>query len=124
MNLENAVTALAALAQLSRLAIFRLLVIAGADGMSVGKIAEELALPSATLSFHMKELSHAGLIQGKQEGKFVYYRAQFGEMNELLAFLVEQCCDGSGACGLEMPASADETLALRVSARSKRSLDV
>jgi DNA-binding transcriptional ArsR family regulator len=123
MNTEKAVTALAALAQLSRLAIFRLLVIAGVDGMSVGKIAGELELPAATLSFHMKELSHAGLIRGTQEGKFVYYRAQFGEMNELLAFLVEQCCDGSGACGLEVPACVDETLVLRGVAPSKRSLE-
>ena len=68
MNSEKAVVALAALAQPSRLAIFRLLVVAGSDGMSVGKIGEELSLAGATLSFHMKELTHAGLIQGTQEG--------------------------------------------------------
>jgi len=105
MNSESAVVALAALAQTSRLAIFRLLIVAGNEGMSVGKIGEGLALPAATLSFHLKELSHAGLIEGKQEGKFVYYKVKFSQMNELMAFMVEHCCDESEeGCGLELPA--------------------
>ncbi|MET3375436.1 DNA-binding transcriptional ArsR family regulator [Variovorax boronicumulans] len=121
MNSENAVVALAALAQPSRLAIFRLLVVAGSEGISVGKIGEELALPAATLSFHMKELARAGLIQGTQEGKFVYYRAKFSQMNELLAFLVEHCCDGSSDdCGLELPQCVEEIVQRRAPAARKR----
>lgn len=120
MTSEDAVVALAALAQPSRLAIFRLLVVTGPVGMSVGKIGEELALPAATLSFHMKELAHAGLIQGTQDGKFVFYRAVFSQMNELLGFLVEHCCDGSDAdCGLELPLCVEEAAQRRSPARKR-----
>lgn len=112
MNSDQAVIALAALAQPSRLGIYRLLVVAGEAGMSVGKIGEQLQLPPATLSFHMKELTHAGLIQGRQDGKFVFYRAQFPRMNELLAFLAEHCCNGSPEeCGIELPQCVEDTLA-------------
>lgn len=72
--------------------------------MSAGKIGEKLQLHSATLSFHLKELAHAGLIQGSHEGKFVFYRAQFPRMNELLAFLVQHCCNGSpDGCEIDLP---------------------
>ena len=112
MNSDQAVIALAALAQPSRLAIYRLLVVVGEEGMSVGKIGEQLQLAPATLSFHMKELTHAGLIHGRQDGKFVFYRAQFLRMNELLAFLTEHCCNGSPEeCGLEVPQCVEDTLA-------------
>lgn len=94
MNPETAVTSLSALAQSSRLKIFRLLVVAGQEGCTVGQIGQELKMPAATLSFHLKELSHAGLIRGKQEGRFVYYTANFEQMNDLLHFLSEQCCQG------------------------------
>lgn len=105
MNSDSAVVALTALAQSSRLAIFRLLVTSGSDGISAGKIGQELSLPAATLSFHLKELSHAGLIQGTQEGKFVFYRVNFFQMNALLAFLAEHCCQGSGTdCEVSIPA--------------------
>lgn len=120
MNSDSAVTALAALAQPTRLAIYRLLVVAGAEGMSVGKIGSELDLAAATLSFHMKELSHAGLIQGRQDGKFVFYRAQFSHMNELLAFLVEHCCDGSDAdCKLELPQCVEDAVVRRKPVRKR-----
>lgn len=123
MNSDDVVTALAALAQPSRLAIFRRLVVAGSPGVSVGKIGEELSLPAATLSFHLKELSHAGLIQRTQEGKFVYYSAQFKQMNELLAFLVQHCCDESdAACGLELPQCVDDAVKRRKPATRKRAL--
>ena len=125
MNSDNVVTALAALAQPSRLAIFRLLVVAGPQGVSVGKIGEELSLPAATLSFHIKELSHAGLIQRTQEGKFVYYSAQFKQMNELLAFLVQHCCDGSDAeCGLELPQCVEDAVKRQKPAARKRAMRV
>lgn len=111
MNLDQAVTALAALAQPTRLAVYRLLVISGEPGMYVGKIGEQLHLPSATLSFHLKELTRAGLIQGHQEGKFVFYRAQFSRMNELFAFLLQHCCSSSpDGCEVQLPQCVQDEL--------------
>jgi DNA-binding transcriptional ArsR family regulator len=100
MESKNAVTALAALAQESRLAIFRLLVERGPSGISVGEIGAELRIAPATLSFHLKELSHADLIGARQEGRFIFYSANFDRMNALLGFLTENCCAGDGmGCG-------------------------
>ena len=98
MENKNAVAALAALAQESRLAIFRLLVQAGPEGRAASKIAEALGMPPSSLFFHLKELAHAGLIVPRQEGRFIIYAAQFGAMNALLAFLTENCCGGQ-PCG-------------------------
>lgn len=95
MDTKSAIAALAALAQESRLATFRLLVQAGPAGMAASKIAEALGMPASSLSFHLKELSHAGLITPRQEGRFIIYAAQFGTMNDLLAFLTENCCGGN-----------------------------
>ena len=101
MKNETAVTALAALAQQSRLGIFRLLVQAGHTGMPAGGIGEKLGLPPATLSFHLKELVHAGLIASRQEGRYVIYQAQFQQMNALIGFLTEHCCEGDPkGCGV------------------------
>lgn len=109
MDTTQAVTALSALAQASRLAIFRRLVVAGKTGMAAGKIGQELNVPPATLSFHLKELARAGLIESTQEGKFVYYRANFAQMNALIGFLGEHCCEGD-SCELQMPgASVDSS---------------
>lgn len=94
METIAAITALAALAQDSRLTIFRLLVQAGQEGLSVGEIKETLGLPGSSLSFHLKELSHAGLIGARQESRFIYYSANYKTMNELLNFLTENCCGG------------------------------
>jgi DNA-binding transcriptional ArsR family regulator len=99
MDSGQVVTALAALAQPTRLAIYRLLVVCGKDGMAAGQISEKLAVSPATLSFHFKALSHAGLIDSRQEGRFVYYTANFAAMNEMLAYLTENCCTGV-ACGV------------------------
>ncbi len=95
MENKDAVAALAALAQESRLATFRLLVQAGPSGLAASRIAEALGVPPSSLSFHLKELTHAQLIVPRQEGRFVIYAAQFDTMNALLTFLTENCCGGN-----------------------------
>ena len=92
MKKSEALAALAALAQETRLDIYRVLVQAGKDGMAAGKIGEELGLPSATLAFHLKELKHAGLVTFTREGRSLIYAAIYPTMNALLAFLTENCC--------------------------------
>jgi DNA-binding transcriptional ArsR family regulator len=98
MESNSAVNALGALAQETRLAIFRLLVEHGQAGLPAGRIAEGLDLPAATLSFHLKELARAGLITARPEGRFIYYRTDFTAMNDLIAYLTENCCSASGNC--------------------------
>lgn len=97
MKINSALDALSALAQESRLAIFRLLVERGPEGLPAGEIGERLGIPAATLSFHLKELSRAGLVASRQEGRFVIYSADFGTMNDLVGFLTENCCRGNPA---------------------------
>ena len=100
MESKTAVAALAALAQEHRLAIFRLLVERGPSGAAAGEIGAELGIPPATLSFHLKELSHAGLAASRQVGRYVYYSADFAQMNALVGFLTENCCARDGTtCG-------------------------
>ena len=99
MEIKSAVAALAALAQETRLSVFRLLVEAGPQGMAAGDIGQRLAVPPATLSFHLKELSHAGLATARQQGRFVYYAANFESMAALMTFLTQNCCRGMpGEC--------------------------
>lgn len=98
METKDALSALSALAQEHRLAIFRLLVQKGPEGLAVGKIGETLGLPPATLSFHLKELSHAGLLQSRQHGRFIFYSADFQAMNAVVGFLTENCCGGVPCC--------------------------
>jgi len=101
MEKTEAVAALAALAQGSRLDVFRLLVQAGPEGMSAGQIGERLGLPGATLSFHLNQLKQAGLVTFRREGRSLIYLAEFEAMNSLLAYLTENCCQGdSAACGV------------------------
>ena len=95
METKTAIAALSALAQESRLATFRLLVQAGPEGMAASKIAETLGIPASSLSFHLKELTHAHLVAPRQEGRYIIYVAQFDTMNALLAFLTENCCGGN-----------------------------
>ena len=97
MKNKDVIKALAALAQESRLNIFRLLVEQGPEGLAAGLISEKLDLPNATLSFHLKELSNAGLLDSYQDGRFVIYSANFKTMNGLLGYLTEKCCSKSGA---------------------------
>jgi DNA-binding transcriptional ArsR family regulator len=94
METKEAVTALAALAQETRLSIVRLLVQVGPEGIPVGRIGEELKVAPATLSFHLKELYHAGLISSRQESRFIYYTVNFERMAALMAFLTQNCCQG------------------------------
>jgi DNA-binding transcriptional ArsR family regulator len=94
MENKSAVISLAALAQETRLSIFRLLVEAGSEGVPAGRIGEALDVPPATLSFHLKELSRAGLIGSRQEGRFIYYSANYEHMAALMSYLTENCCQG------------------------------
>jgi len=95
MQDKSVVRSLAALAQETRLAIFRLLVEQGPEGLAAGELADRLKLAGATLSFHLKELAHAGLVDARQAGRFIYYSANYRTMNGLLDFLTRNCCQGS-----------------------------
>ena len=99
MKPAKVVEALAALAQTTRLAIFRLLVSAGPEGLAAGQISKKLKVSPATLSFHFKTLSHAGLVESRQDGRFVYYAANFTVMNGMVDYLTENCCGGED-CGI------------------------
>lgn len=97
MKLNAAVLSLAALAQETRLAIFRLLVEAGPAGMNAGAIAESLDIPAATLSFHIAQLARAGLVSSRHESRFIFYATNFPAMDDLIAYLTDNCCQG-GQC--------------------------
>ena len=97
MDTRTAVALLAALAQDSRLAIYRLLVEAGPTGLAVGEIGAGLSIAPATLSFHLKELLHAGLIGARQDGRYIYYSANYARMNALIGYLSRNCCARDGA---------------------------
>lgn len=108
MQTKDAVTALAALAQDSRLAIFRALVQAGPTGLAAGRIGELTGIAPSLLSFHLKELAHAGLVDSQQAGRFVIYTARFATMNALLGFLTENCCGGNPCARVCSPACVPE----------------
>jgi DNA-binding transcriptional ArsR family regulator len=92
MKLKDAIESLAALAQDSRLAIFRMLVKRGPEGYTPTQIGEKLSVTPPTLTFHLKELQRAGLLDVRRDGRFLYYRANFSHMNQLIGFLTENCC--------------------------------
>ena len=104
METKEAVKSLAALAQDTRLSIFRLLVEQGPEGLPAGIIGEQLGLANATLSFHLKELNNAGLLTSRPEGRYIFYSVDFTAMNSLLAYLTENCCQGA-ACAAENTAA-------------------
>jgi DNA-binding transcriptional ArsR family regulator len=108
MENKSAVTALAALAQDSRLAMFRLLVQAGPAGLAAGKIGEALGIAPSSLSFHLKELAYANLVTSRQESRYVIYAANFQTMNELTAFLTENCCGGVPCAPIPFPECAHD----------------
>lgn len=96
MDENAAVGALAALAQEHRLALYRLLVQAGHQGMPAGAIAEALGIPNSSLSFHLAHLARAGIVNQKREGRSLIYSANYDAINDLVAFLLENCCGGAG----------------------------
>ena len=98
MEEKKAVRALAALAQPNRLQVFRTLVVVGKQGATPGQLGESLEVPGATLSFHLKELMSAGLISQERSGRNLIYRVEFEQMNALLAYLTENCCQGNDVC--------------------------
>lgn len=94
MESKSVITALAALAQDSRLAIFRMLIQAGPEGLAAGRIAEMTGITPSSLSFHLKELAHAALVESRQQGRFVIYTARYATMDAVIGFLTENCCGG------------------------------
>ena len=97
MNETQTVSALSALAHTQRLRVFRALVVAGPEGLTPSTLADQLDVARNTLSFHLKELAHAGLVTIEQQGRNLIYRADFAQMNGLLGYLTEHCCQG-GVC--------------------------
>ena len=100
MEAQDVVKALAALAQPVRLQVFRALVVAGPSGLTPGALVEAIAVPGTSLSFHLKELLHSGLVTQERNGRNLIYRASFGEVNALIGYLTENCCEGE-ACEVE-----------------------
>jgi len=96
LKTAEAIKSLAALSQETRLGIYRLLVQQGPAGLVVGTIAQQMDVAGATLSFHLKELARAGLVTARQDGRFIYYAANYTTMNNLMAYLTENCCQGQG----------------------------
>jgi DNA-binding transcriptional ArsR family regulator len=106
MEAHDAVRSLAALAQPVRLQVFRALVVAGPEGMTPGALVDAIAVPGTSLSFHLKELMHSGMVTQERNGRNLIYRAAFGQMSALIGYLTENCCegepcvvDGAAACG-------------------------
>jgi ArsR family transcriptional regulator, arsenate/arsenite/antimonite-responsive transcriptional repressor len=97
MKKERAIAALAAMAQESRLDVFRMLVQSGPDGMAAGEIGARLGVPSPTLSFHLNHLRHAGLVTSKRDSRSIIYSADYKAMTDLISYLMENCCRGDGA---------------------------
>ncbi|RYF34833.1 MAG: transcriptional regulator [Comamonadaceae bacterium] len=105
MEAQDVVKSLAALAQPVRLQVFRALVVAGPSGLTPGALVDAIAVPGTSLSFHLKELLHSGLVTQERNGRNLIYRAAFGEVNALIGYLTENCCDGE-ACETPMAACA------------------
>ncbi|NUZ08895.1 ArsR/SmtB family transcription factor [Piscinibacter koreensis] len=101
MEENEVIRSLSALAQPVRLRLFRALVVAGHEGLTPGVLAEQLEVPAASISFHLKELSYAGLISQQRNGRFLIYRACFDRMNGLLAYLTDHCCQGNACLAVD-----------------------
>jgi DNA-binding transcriptional ArsR family regulator len=105
MEEDIVIRSLAALAHNLRLRVFRMLVVAGPDGLTPGAIADQLDVPGATLSFHLKELVHAQLVTQERDGRNLIYRAEFAHMGALLGFLTENCCQGAACLAADASAT-------------------
>lgn len=107
----NVVKSLAALAQPVRLRLFRALVVAGQEGLTPGSLSAQLEVPATSLSFHLKELMHAGLVSQERDGRHLIYRAVFDHMAAVLAYLTEHCCQGQPCSAIEPPIKRRRTSA-------------
>lgn len=121
MDTRTALRSLAALSHQNRLAIFRLLVEQGPGGIAAGRIAERLGLPAATASFHLKELVNAQMAIARPQSRFIYYGASYGAMNDLIAYLTENCCRAGGVCPTGCAPVVHHTDEARPSSASRRS---
>ena len=117
MKTTDVVAALAALAQETRLGVYRMLIEHAPEGLTAGEVAQRLGVPPATLSFHLKELARAELVTARQDGRHIWYRANIDAMNGLVAFLTENCCGASAVCD---PACAPTPVAVRARIARKR----
>ncbi len=106
MNEDQAVSALGALAHTQRLRVFRALVVTGPEGLTPSVLADHLDVARNSLSFHLKELAHAGLVTIEQQGRNLIYRADFAQMNSLLGYMTEHCCQGGICEATEAPPPA------------------
>ncbi len=123
MESTDAVPALAALAQEHRLEVFRLLVQAGLDGLPPGQIAERLKITPPTLSFHLAQLKHAGLVLVRRDGRSLIYTVNYDAMNGLMEFLTDNCCGGDAAtCGVPVCEPESATIVRRRAAPKARSV--
>jgi DNA-binding transcriptional ArsR family regulator len=120
METYKVVEALSALAQDTRLAVYRLLVERGPQGLAAGAIGEKLDLPPATLSFHLAHLARAGLLRSRQEGRFVFYSADFENMNRLVGYLTENCCGGASCTPAQRHLSAMKGKTHEATPRARR----
>src|ERR1700737_2833290 len=109
MDSNIAIRSLAALAHESRLAVFRMLVTAGPNGLPAGEIAQQLNVSPSSLSFHLKDLSHADLVKPRQEGRFIIYTANFHAMTGLIGFLTENCCAGATCAARDLQNCCGDT---------------
>lgn len=119
MDATNALACLAALAQETRLKLFRRLVQHGESGLAAGEIASQLGVAPATLSFHLKELSRAGLISARQDGRFIFYAPDFTAMNALLAYLTDHCCAADGMSCAVQPVKVAPPTSRKTAAKEK-----
>lgn len=111
MQSSQAINALGALAQEHRLALFRLLIQAGADGMAAGALAEAIGIPNSSLSFHLAHLHRAGLVEQRREGRSLIYSADYGAMDALVGYLMENCCAGAGCAPAASPKGKEKEIA-------------
>ena len=120
METLQIIDALSALAQATRLAVYRLLVEGGPEGLPAGAIGEKLDLPPATLSFHLAHLTRAGLLRSRQDGRFIIYSADFENMNRLVGYLTENCCGGVSCAPAQRPTSVMKGKSHEATPRARR----